>query len=83
MKKLKLNLGLNGKEMLSRVQMKSILGGYGSGSGNCSVATCTLYSNGSLYYGSCGMFGGYNPPCLCITSYGSYTPSSGTSHCVV
>ena len=56
MKKLKLNLAESGKEMLSREQMKKVLGGdYGSGGGekccwnndpsNCS--TCTQGANSS------------------------------------
>jgi len=85
MKKLKLKIEhLASSEILTREQMKNVMRSTigGTGSGGCGSGPCTLLGgDGILYNGTCGMFGGFNPPCLCVTAYGSYTPTSGTSHC--
>ncbi len=79
----------NGEVILSRKQMKEILGGIEQPPAcNCRVGLdCSLYdsatgityrrdSNAGFGSGS----GGYMP-CGCNTAYGVYTPSSGQSHC--
>lgn len=73
MKKLQ-NLGTR----LSALEQKKILGGYGCGTQSCSVFTGT-----GTYFGNCGIYdvGGGVYICECVTSYGPYQPTSGTSHC--
>ncbi|MEO8948263.1 MAG: hypothetical protein ABI308_07625 [Mucilaginibacter sp.] len=79
MKKLKLQLdGI--KEMLSKDQMKKVIGGdYGGGGGCATGGICWVY-NGSNHQGKCGHI---NSTCLCVTDIGYYTPSDGSSVCWV
>jgi hypothetical protein len=70
MKKLKLKaLGLGAKEILTREQLKYVLGGDGSGSGagggggntgggsGCPTSPCSVFNstNGKTYTGNCGL----------------------------
>ncbi len=78
----------NCETILSRKQMKRILGGNESSICECKVGLkCSLYdsASGQTYSGECdagfgGGSGGYMP-CGCSTSFGVYTPNSGQSHC--
>lgn len=79
----------NGETILSRKEMKKILGGFESlAACSCQVGlSCSLYDSGSgkTYRGDCdsgfgGGSGGYMS-CGCSTEYGVYTPSSGLSQC--
>ena len=65
---------------LSRTEMKNIM----AGSGGCSTNACTVYTGSSTYSGTCGYYnlGGGLFACECVTAYGFYNPSGGTSHCV-
>lgn len=62
------------KDSLTRSEMKSIMGG--SGSGGCSFGDrCSVYASGQNYYGQCGnLHGTYT--CYCVTSYGYYSSAS-------
>ena len=78
----------NDETILSRKQMKKILGGNESSICECKVGLkCSLYdsASGQTFLGECdagfgGGSGGYMP-CGCSTSFGVYTTSSGQSHC--
>lgn len=93
MKKLKLNvLQLGAKEVLTREQLKKVLGGNLAGNGTvqpsdaCKTGSCSVYDPGThtYYFGTCGYYGGGGiSVCECITSMGFYSPSGGTSHCAV
>lgn len=89
MKKLKFSkLNLDDAHILSREELKHILGGdgYGGGYGFCTInRPCSLYIGpGDTRQGVCNMFGGGSGVymCGCETDYGVYEPTSGTSHCV-
>ena len=82
MKKTKMSLAnIQGK--LSRTEMKNIMAG--SGPSGYYSGDCSLYdsSTGTTYYGTCGLFpnGDGTDNCECVTTYGPYVPSSGTSAC--
>ncbi|MDR6804558.1 hypothetical protein J2Y44_001592 [Dyadobacter sp. BE32] len=88
MKKLKLNVGsFDFDEILSRDQLKNILGGDppASSGGSCSNNVCSVYAAGYTYWGNCasgwGGGTGHVMPCSCDTAYGPYTTSSGTYNC--
>ena len=89
MKKLKLSeQQLENGDILSRDQLKDIMGGAGKASPNvtCSVGTsCSVLDNGTTYLGSCGYLdlGGGVYYCECITADGAYVPSGTQSHCNV
>lgn len=81
MKKLKLSLG-NVEQILTREQLKHIVGGSGSGSENCySTSDCTaFYGMDSYCYGGY-CHGGTAPPvgtgCNCPTFWRCLSPASG------
>jgi hypothetical protein len=93
MKKLKLAaLQLGAKEVLTREQLKKVLGGDGSIDGTCRCANgldCSLFDGTKNYPGNCdsnwgGGSGGWMA-CGCSTAYGPYPigNSSGISHCCI
>jgi natural product precursor len=74
-------------EVLSRSEMKQILGGYGDG-GSCSCQVgqaCSLWDGSTSWAGECaadwGGGSGTLIPCGCSTNYGVYIPTSVQSHC--
>jgi hypothetical protein len=88
MKKLKLNLQqFEGAEVLTRNQLKKILGGKVAGGDHldsCSTGTsCSVYDNGQVYTGSCTFMdiGGGLYVCECDALGHFYNPSGGESHC--
>ncbi len=88
MKKLKLDFQQLNAEVLTRSQLKQILGGKVDGSVHpdaCSSGPCTVYDNGQTYSGTCGLYdmGGGLYVCECETALGFYNPTGGTSHCNV
>lgn len=90
MKKFKFSkLSLDDAHILSREELKNVLGGDGYGGGGYGYCTinrpCSLYIGpGDTRQGVCNMFGGGSGTymCGCETDYGVYEPISGTSHCV-
>lgn len=88
MKKLKLNVGsFDFDEILSRDQLKNILGGDppASTGGPCPSNVCSVYSGGQVFWGNCnsGWGGGSGTvmPCSCETAFGVYTTPSGAYNC--
>lgn len=76
--------------ILTRSQMKQILGGNVSEGGTCSCRVnleCSVFnsSTGKTHPGNCdanwGGGSGTFMPCGCSTDLGPYQPSGGTSHC--
>jgi bacteriocin-like protein len=87
MKKLKLDFQQLNAEVLTKSELKKIIGGIGGsggdgggGSPSCSSNQCSVLANGVTYYGSCG-YTQYLTVCECITPYGDYYPNGGISHC--
>lgn len=79
------HLNDNSDEVLSRDEMRQILGG-NAPTCSCRVnLNCSVYDGGQTYYGECDAnFGGGTGnimPCGCSTQIGPYTPTSGQSHC--
>jgi hypothetical protein len=76
---------------LSRNEMKQIMAGSGGGAICKWFGTCTVYSNGTTYSGTCGVYthSGAHPGssasshCMCITGLGHYTTTSGSYSCTV
>ncbi len=75
MKKLKLSeLNLSDAEVLTREELKKVLGGNGSGGAYCSISSsCSLYitSLGITADGNCTWnmgFGGGNSQCYCLAT---------------
>jgi natural product precursor len=87
MKKKKLDLKQLKADVLSREELKSVLGGQMLSREEallaCDSRPCSVWVEGNTYSGTCGIYdvgGGYYI-CECVTSYGPYPPSGGTSHC--
>ena len=92
MKKIKLQmLGLSVNDLLSREQMKKVVGGSGGGSGGsgipvCSGNACTLYvqnKDGSYtpYNGTCQATGWWPAQsCYCSTQLGNVPVTSNGGH---
>lgn len=88
MKKIKLNLGGNMKEMLTREQMKKVIGGY---DGKCLTGPCTqtIQGDNGAYVtlsGTCsqaGIFNNFDCYCDLGPNYGFIKPTSngGVSRC--
>ncbi len=74
MKKVKLKaLEAGAKELLSREQLKNVLGGSGSGGGTCSNNVCgVFYEGGQVGNGFCGSIAGES--CHCIPTGGPGLP---------
>ncbi len=67
---------------LSRSEMKNIMAGSGGGCANPQqTISCSVYSNGGTYSGSCGYYNWSVGTCKCGTSLGNYTTASGTYGC--
>jgi hypothetical protein len=72
MRKLKLSeLNLGSAEVLSREQLKKVLGGLSSDIGGCNglpegcMGTCTLFCGGQVFQGTCEL-SNHNTQCSCV-----------------